>query len=191
MKMRLTPIEINLRDLPPEGRTFTYTRETGEMNKALEDLIEDRDYQVQLEIMPAGNSFNLHGTVKTAMGLQCSLCALDFSHPVNLKLNELLVPQKPMAKGDHMAKANHAHEWESEGPDYILMENDIFKAAEYVHEMIALTEPIRPLGKPDCDLGCENITEPMRKYLAKAADAGEKGVNSSPFRVLEKMKLKS
>jgi hypothetical protein len=57
--------------------------------------------------------------------------------------------------------------------------------------MIALAEPMRPLGKPDCETACENLTEPMRRYLAQNAGEGEKGVKSSPFQVLEKIKLKS
>lgn len=190
MKNRLNPIDIVLRDLPPEGREFTFTRETGELNQALKDLIQDNPYEVQLHITPMGNTYDLKGSVKAGLNLQCSLCAIDFKFPVNQSLHELLVVQKPMAKGDQQIKANHAHEWENQGPDYILLDSEVFRVADYIHEIIGLAEPIRPLGKEDCDLACENLTEPVKQWLGVGTKVPDP-IKSNPFQVLEKMKLKS
>src|SRR5665213_2123546 len=159
MKPRLSPIEINLKDLPAEGREFTYTEKSEELNEALADLIGKNPYEVTFTITPMGNTFDLKGILKTNMDLQCSLCAIDMKHPISVKLHELLIVQKPLAKGDQLTKTNHAHEWESGGPDYILLESDMFVVADYIHEAIGLAEPTRPLGKPNCDLSCENIPE--------------------------------
>ncbi len=188
MKHRLAPTEIALKDLPVEGRDFIYTRESGELNEALQDLIEDNPYEVSFKITPVGNAFDLRGQLKTGLNLECALCAIDFKLPVEQKLHELLVVQKPLDKGDHLTKANHAHEWEASGPDCILLETDMFQIADYIHEIIGLAEPIRPLGKPGCDTACENLTDDIRKWLQTGPDMP---VKAKPFQVLEKIKLKS
>lgn len=190
MKPRLSPIEINLKDLPLEGRDFNYTRESGELSEALRDLIGKNDYEVNFRITPMGNTFDLRGAVKTSLDLECALCAMDLKYTVNQKLHELLVMQKPLNKGEQLAKTNHAHEWESKGPDYILLDSDLFRVGDYIHEVIGLAEPIRPLGKPDCDISCENIPETVKKWLSNDQKAAE-SIKTNPFIVLEKIKLKS
>lgn len=188
MKPRLNPIHITLKDLPPEGRSFTYSRESGELTEILKDLIGQNPYKVEFTITPMGNAFDLRGSIVTNLDLQCSLCAMDLKHKLNEPIHELLVIQKPLHKGDQQTKANHAHEWNESGPNYIMLESDVFHVDEYVHEVIGLAEPIRPLGKPDCDLDCENMSESTRKWLI----AGEStDIRTNPFHVLEKIKLKS
>jgi uncharacterized metal-binding protein YceD (DUF177 family) len=191
MKPRLNPIEISLKDLPAEGRAFTYTRESGELSGFLEDLIDKNPYEVSFQIMPVGNAFTLQGQLTTGLNLACSLCAIDFKFPVKQKLNELLVVQRPMAKGEHQGKANHAHEWDDSGPDYILLDSGVFNVAEYIHEVIGLAEPMRPLGKPDCDIACENLPENVKKLLDPELAREQDPIKTNPFRVLEKIKLKS
>ncbi len=188
MKARLNPLFISLKELPPEGREFIYTRESGELNDALKDLIGKNPYQVEFQITPMGNAYGLQGSLNAESDLECSLCAIDFKHKFKEKLNELLVQEKPLLKGDQLGKANHAHEWVDNGPDCIMIESDSFDVAEYIHEVIALAEPIRPLGKPNCDISCENLTEDARKLLS---DGSTINIRVSPFKVLEKIKLKS
>lgn len=188
---RLTPTEINLRELPAEGRDYVYTSESGELRQALKDLLGNNTFEVRFRIMPMGNAFDLKGTLKANLDLQCSLCAIDFKFPVSQNLHELLLVQRPLAKGDQLTKANHAHEWESQGPDYIMLDSETFRVKDYVHEAIGLSEPIRPLGKPDCDVNCENLTEPLKKWLHDGSENIPDPIKTNPFHVLEKIKLKS
>lgn len=191
MKHRMGSTLIGLREIPQEGRDFSFSRETGELNKSLQDLIGQNAYQVTFKITPMGNTFYLKGQVITSMDLPCALCAIEFKFPVHLNLNELLVIEKPLGKGEQMTRANHAHEWEAEGPDYIVLPSEVFNVAEYIHEMVALAEPIRPLGRPDCDKACENLKDRVqREWLTYGKDE-ESSVKSNPFQVLEKIKLKS
>ena len=194
MKYRLTPIEIPLKDLPAEGREFVYTRESGELNAALKDLIQENAYEVAFRITPMGNTFDLRGTLKTSLNLACSLCAIDFKYAVEQKLHEILMVQKPLAKGEQLTKANHAHEWEASGPDYISLPHETFGVADYIHEIIGLAQPIRPLGKPDCDVRCENLSDSIRQFLGAGTGAGDGApdpLKAKPFQVLEKIKFKS
>ena len=192
MSLRQTPIHIGLKELPPEGREFIYTRASGELNSHLKDLIGNNDFEVHLKITPQGNMFDLKGHLKTSMDLQCSLCAIDIKHPVDMKLHEFIVINKPLAKGDLHSRANHVHEWEPDRPDSIILETDTFDVAEYVHEVTALAEPTRPLGKPDCEIACENRNDKVeRSWLSYGKEPAPGEPQSNPFQVLEKFKLKS
>lgn len=191
---RLNPLQINLKEIAPEGQDFSYSNKTAELTPTLKELIGSNPYSIELKITPMGNTFDLRGSVRTAMDLQCSLCAVDFNFPVELKLHELIVVTKKAAlgKGDHSTRANHAHEWETEGPECILLESDLFNIAEYVHEMVALAEPIRPLGKPDCSETCENwVNRERRPWLSYGDEpVSSEGIKANPFKVLENIKLK-
>lgn len=191
MKNRVNPTKIELRDLPADGREFVYNRETGEMNESLKELIQDNPYEVKFRMTPMGNTFDLRGEIATRLDLQCSLCATDYKLPVKQSLHELIVVQKPLHKGDQQTRANHAHELADSGPDYIVLTDEVFDAAEYVHEVIALAEPLRPLCAPEAEDGCANSKErPDRPWLSYGQEERDKGIRVNPFQVLEKMKLK-
>lgn len=192
-RLTLNPIEIVLRDLPPEGRDFEFTRESGELTGALKDLVGGNDYLLKFHLSPMGNTFDLKGTLTTKMDMQCSMCAEDFKQPVDLKLHEFIVIERAMGKNDQTTKANHAHEWESGGPDYIVLQSDTFNVAEYAHEAIALAEPIRPLCSPSAADGCANGgSRPEREWLSFGDGKNPKTeIKANPFQVLEKLKLKS
>lgn len=190
---RLSPLHINLKELPLEGQDFSYSRANGDLARVLKNLLGENDFNVQFKLTPMGNTFELKGGVSAAMDLQCSLCAIDFKYPVELKLFELVLVSKKTSlnKGDQQSKANHAHEWETQGPDYILLESDTFDVSEYIHEMIALAEPLKPLGKPDCDENCENLGEKTKRpWLSYGSEKGADLGKSNPFQILEKIKLK-
>ncbi len=187
---RTNPLTINLKELSAEGQDYNYSRESGELSPYLADLIGSNPYKIEFRITPTGNSYDLRGRLETVMDLQCSRCAGDFKYPIQIDLHEMIVMTPPMGKGDQQSRANHAHEWEAEGPDYIVLQNHQFSVVDYVHEMIALAEPIRPLGRPDCDENCENLAEGVqRSWLSIGTDDAFKAHN--PFQVLEKVKLKS
>jgi len=158
------------------------------MNDLLADLIGENSYEIDFRLTPMGNTFLLQGKLTTTLDLQCSRCAIDFKFPVERALNEVLLFGTQLGKGEQMVKSNHAHEWEAQGPDYILLESEVFFVPDYMREVIALAEPMRPLGKPDCDASCENLLQSeKRDWLSLDSSA----VHHNPFQVLEKMKLKS
>jgi len=190
MKNRANPTEIVLKDLPLDGRQFTYTRETGELNEALKDLIQDNNFEVRFNILPVGNAYSLKGEVKTGMDLQCSKCATDLSIPIKAKLNELIVVEKPMSKGDQLVRANHAHELQDSGPDYLMLENESFKVADYIHEVIGLAEPIQPVCPPENARECADALKNIQRDWLSVGDSAGQSIKANPFQILEKMKLK-
>ena len=193
MKTRQDAKLIVLKDLPAEGRDFEFSNESGELNSILKDLIGTNPYQFNFRITPQGNSFDLRGQLESKLDLQCSVCAGDFAFPIKLDLHELIVIERAIGKGDQMTKANHAHEWVEGGPDYMILSNDTFDVGEYAHEAIALAEPMRPLCAPERPSGCAQSSQKVeRTWLSYGeTDKEAAALRDNPFRVLEKIKLKS
>jgi uncharacterized metal-binding protein YceD (DUF177 family) len=191
MKKRLNPTEILLRELPPEGRVYEYTQDSEELTEALSDLIEKNPYFVRLCVKPIGNAFDVQGEIQTSLGLQCSLCALDFTFPVSQKFHEVLVIQKPLRQGDQNVKTNHSSEWNHDQPEGIYLETPTFDVCDFIHELVAVAEPIRPLGRPDCETACENRQVPVQRDWLSVDSNKSESVKNRPFGVLEKLKLKS
>jgi uncharacterized protein len=192
MKKRLNPTEIVLKELPPEGREFDYSNDSGELNDVLEDLIGKNPFSVNLSVRPIGNAYEIVGVAKSSYNLQCARCALDFKFPVVEKFHDVLVVNEPMHKGDQTVKTNHSSEWDPSQPEGVYLETHVFNVKEFIRELIALAEPFRPLGKPGCDEGkCENLAEiPEREWLS-ISSSKPVTIQNHPFSILEKMKLKS
>ncbi len=188
-KLSLNPVKVHLKELPLEGRRFEFSRESGEFNEALKDLIGTSPYSIDLQIKPLGNVFELRGQVLAKMPLECSRCAFDFDHEIKENLNEVLVIAEALPRSGHMSKVNHANELQVDGPQCTVLESDFFNMADFVHEIIALAEPIKPLGKPNCDESCENFIEFLASAQAKGISLGATTEKESPFSVLKNLKI--
>ncbi|MBT4762146.1 MAG: hypothetical protein HOO06_10645 [Bdellovibrionaceae bacterium] len=187
-KINITILALN--EVPLEGEKFTYTRASGELNEALSDLIKDADYTVTLEVFPfdADAGYQLRGEVHTEMPLSCSRCAIDFSYKVNCKINEVaFVGQEFEVKGDQSVKTPHfSQHHKTDDPETLFLDRPELNIGEYIHEVIALNEPMAPLGRPDCNEDCPNLQEAYKKgWIQKPEPEDKKG----PFDVLKKMSL--
>ncbi|MGE0764225.1 MAG: YceD family protein [Bdellovibrionales bacterium] len=187
--LALSPTVIYLNELPQEGRRFVYTEQTGELTPTLKDLIGKNPYRVEIEVKPMGNVFSAEGSIQTGLDELCSLCAIEFIQPVKEKFNEILVIQTSPHEG-HQARVNHSSELNLDGPECTELESDSFSVGDYIHELVALSRPIKPLGKSNCDNSCENYQEAVRKgWLTPENNKGFKPEN--PFSKLAKVKLNS
>lgn len=193
MKTRKDSTQIVLRELPADGRDFDFTRESGELNQFLHDLVGANPYHLKFHLRPMGNTFDLRGRLETSLNLECAVCGNEITQPIARDLHEFILIEPAMDKGDHTTKANHAHEWEDGGPDYTVLETDAFNVAEFAHEAVALAEPTRPLCAPEAPGGCGHRDElPKRDWLSYDGEAGPAAdIRSHPFQILEKIKLKS
>ncbi len=186
--------QVRLKELPKEGVQLEFHRETGQLNEILRPLIEDQDYHVQLHIGALDSLYSVKGTIRTQVVLPCSRCSVDGIHHINLEVNELLLTdQTPLGKGEITARVNHMADLSGTGPDVIVLPSSNFQVDEFIHELIALNQPLHPLSKPDCDEACENLLEAYAKgWLTQpGVDAAEFKVKSCPFEVLKKVKLNS
>lgn len=182
---------IKLNELPTNGEHYVFTSEDTHDSFApyFKDLIGDQKFHIEVDIKPVGNAYQLMGKIKTKMPLICALCATDIQHSVNVNLNEIILIDSTMAKNDHEARANHSSELSTDGPEAIMLENEAFDVAEYLHEMIALAEPIRPLGSPDCEVACPERDNAVQREWLTIGNNSDKLENTNPFGSLKDLKI--
>lgn len=186
----LQPTVVHLKDLPNEGRQYIYTDTSGELTASLQDLIGTQPYRVEIDIKPMGNAYLAQGTIQTGLNEICSLCAVEFVYPVKETFKEFLVVINPLSSKDHQARVNHSSELDLDGPECTELSSEVFQVGEFIHELIAVAAPMKPIGRPDCGPACENYQEAVQKGWLGAQDNAPLK-SESPFAVLKDLKLRS
>ena len=182
-----------LREIPSQGHCFEFSQDSGELDSRLKDLIGTNTYQVRIEIVPIGNAFELRGQLETQLDVHCSLCAEPLKHPINEILQDILLIQDTMSRAEHQVRVNHTTELAPDAPDYVVLTDDFFDLAEYVHEQIALAEPLKPVGSADCRLTCERFQAIERQGFLQqtGAEQDEFEKSKNPFQRLKNFKFNS
>jgi len=181
---------INLSDIGPQGDSFSLNRESGELNAILSDLIGENNYDIQMKITPKDHGFELVGSVRSQTPELCSRCGIDIQLKISKEFKELLLPKiKAPGIGEHYSRVNHYTDLHDEaGPGVIECDHLIFDAGEYLHELIALQIPARPVGETnevgDC-LVCGINTEKTKFGYEDSFPAQKE----NPFSALKNIKL--
>lgn len=190
--LRAYPTQISLKDLPLEGKDYTYSRESGELNQAFSDLLPPNEsYRVDLHIKPIGNAYEMTGTLKTQLSIGCALCGLDLPYPVQERIQEILIIADELPRDGHTAKVNHVTEL-IDGPSSQVLPSDMLDVAEFLHEILALSIPIRLTKDSSCDAGlCPEIKGAVTTGTLNLDPKANNGSTHKPFGILEGLKLKS
>ena len=140
---------------------------------------------MKFTIRPMGNAFEIRGQFWADMALVCSRCALDFKQKVSEKFHEILVIENELPRNGKLAKPNHTTELLNEGPFFSEVRSNTFDISEFLHEIIALAEPLSPTGKPNCDDSCEFYQQAIKEgWLSPEAEP----TANQPFKVLDQLK---
>jgi uncharacterized protein len=175
-------MKIRLNEIPEEGRSYDFNRNTSELNEVLRDLIEANAYDVSLYIKPLNSKdFAVNGQVKTHTHEQCSRCGEDFNLPITKKIKEILIPSQEQDRTSKYAKSTTLY---SEGEDEVSVSEYTklqFDLGEFLHEAIALEVPFTP----HCS-NCSNIES--EKTFSYDEKMGEE-TKPNPFQALKGIKL--
>lgn len=181
---------INLADISADGESFTLSRQSGELNTILNDLLGENDYNIEFRIQPLDQGFDLAGSVKSQTPELCSRCGIDIVIKINKSFKELLLPRlKAPQQGEHYSRVNHYTDLHEEGgPSVVECENLMFDVGDYIHELVGLQIPIKPVGetddKGDC-LVCGLNVETTNFGYDEALPAQK----NNPFAALKNIKL--
>jgi uncharacterized protein len=184
-------MKIRLNEIPADGREYDFDRESAELNDALEGLLRGNPYSVKFEIKPIGNAYEMRGSLATSLSEVCSKCGEDFELPVEKKLHEILVEEQEENRKTHSVHGNQSVDFFANGPSMTLYKNDVFDAAEYVHEIIALAEPFYPVcGSEGVCLHADEVSQILRKLDEEFAKADVPAAAGNPaFSVLKNIDL--
>ncbi|MBY0553439.1 DUF177 domain-containing protein [bacterium] len=175
-------MKIRLNEIPEEGRNYIFNRQTAELNPALQDLIQNNAYDVNLDIKPLNSKdYTVIGTLKTKTHEQCSRCAEEFDLPIDTKLREILIPHQEEGRTGHYAKSGVSMEDEDNTFAVTEYQSMQFDLGEYLHEAIALQVPFNPF--------CAECSKPENnKAFIYDEKMGEE-VKPNPFQALKGIKL--
>jgi len=170
------PTRVVLSEIPHEGRNYLYDQDGGDLNQALDDLIGDAPFKVDLHLKPIGNVYEIAGTILTERQLPCSRCGEDTKSEVKINLHELIVVEKERPRKSSSSHVSHSEE--ASGPFCNYISQPILNLGEFVHEQIAASEPYTIYcQRPDCEEIVIDKTEGFEKQ--------------SPFAILKDLKSRS
>lgn len=179
-------MKIRLSEIPEDGRHFSFTRETGELNRALKDILEKAPYKVEMTIRPLGNAYEMEGKIVTSLSEICSLCGWDLNLPLNKPFKEIMIEAPEIDRETHSVHGNQSVNFLSDTGSSTTFKDGFFDAAEFVHELVAISEPLYPAcGDPDC----EHLEEATQKRAELAAEFSRADENKSPFALLKDVEL--
>ena len=153
------PLSIQLKELPEQGRDFHFTRKSGELNQVLKSFAGDNPYDIQIHIRRSGPSYLIQGNIEVWLNLICSRCAVDFKYKLSKSFRESLVIQPKKSGGKKVIRLSC--NVRGDGEDFCAVLSDsLFSIGDFLRELITVEEPLRPLGKENCDSddSCENLT---------------------------------
>jgi len=183
-------MKIKLSEIPEEGSSYEYTRESAELNLILADLIGSESFNIQLFIKPLNTrDFILTGQIKTRTEENCSRCGDAFQFSVSKKVKEILIPKQEVDRTGKYSKSSVAISEQDADNDVVEYENNQFDVGEFIHEAIALEVPFAPMPatKPngDCTICERSPSKSKMLYDEKMSDE----TKTNPFESLKNIKL--
>lgn len=183
-------MKIRLNEIPSEGRSYVFNRESGELNSNLDDLIDSNAYDVDLFIKPIGNAYEMKGHVKTTLPEVCSKCGWDFELPMERGFHEILFEeQSDEHRKTHSVHGNQSVDFFAEGPSMTPVRGEVFDPGEFVHEVIALAEPFYPMCGEDKCVRIEEVRAIQSRLESEFQLAEEKTEGHPAFSVLKGINL--
>jgi uncharacterized protein len=183
-------MKIRLKEIPQDGRDYTFDRKSGELNDALSDLIGDHGYNVSLFIKPIGSAYEMRGQIKTTVHETCSHCGYDFELPLSRAVKEVLFEEQEAYRKTHSVQGSQMIDFSQDELSMTPIRGDILDAGEFVHEMIALSEPLYPVCGPDGQCLNAAEVEAIRRRLEEEAELAVETKKPNPFNALSGLDLK-
>lgn len=180
-KKTLYPTKVNLKDMPDDGESFHFSKSTGELDKALKDLIGQYDYVVDLQLTPAGNAYQISGNIKTKADLLCARCGRDTTIDINDNFHEVIVVMKEKPRSGH---SGHVGVNLIDGPYCNYATGYEFNLSEFAHEHIAAAIPYAPYCK------LEDCAEHFKKWQLALEEGFTDSTQNNPFSALKNITSK-
>lgn len=163
-------LKIDLKSLSGKGLDFYYDQQSEDLTKKLKSLIGENDYNIKIHICNEGHSsYVISGKIQTRLNLLCARCAYEFKKPINKEFKEKIFLQKQLTRKDKQTKINHFSDLMNR-EDFTVLESSVFDIGDFLHELIAVEEPFRPLGSKSCDddsFNCEHLENIKQKIRQK------------------------
>lgn len=176
---------LNLRDIPHDGESFSWTHQDTDLKNALFDLTKDHPITLTIRLMPLEQGADLRGEISTFLTLPCSFCASEIPVKVIEKFHEIIL----IGKKDKLNPEGETKLYiNSDNTEFQISETPNFNLGNLLREIILSNTPIQPKciekgGSPDVSPHCLADWD-YQKYTQETA------IKSSPFDILKNLKAK-
>lgn len=184
-------MKIRLRDIPEEGKSFSWNRQTAELNAILADLIGTTPHKAEFFIRPMNHrDFEMNGFIQTEAPDQCSRCGIDFNFKINQSFREILIPHQPEDRTGRYARVNHLSDVVDAGPSVCEYGSDEqFDMGEYLHEQIAISVPFNPAPEETPEGDCRLCGIKVKGKTFGYTEEMPEEKPESPFAALKNLKI--
>jgi uncharacterized metal-binding protein YceD (DUF177 family) len=187
---------IHLHEIPKEGKNWIYDESHREAKAALQDLLFENKFKVEVAIEPLGSTgtYNIRGEIKAQWPEDCSRCGDGFEYSASERFAHLLMPSMPSGRVDKTAKPNHVSDslTLAEGDaltEVFEYEGNSFDVGSFLHELVALAKPLIPAPELDSSGNCVACKICVKNKEFSYDESVE--VKKSPFAGLGALKLNS
>jgi uncharacterized protein len=182
---------IRLHEIPEEGKSYKYNTKTAELNKVLNDLIGQEQYETEFTIRPINSkNYELIGFIKTKTNELCSRCGIDFKFNVNARFKEILIAKSPEDRKGKYAKVNHVSDSPEISSDFAEYNPDFtFDIGEYLHEQVAICIPFNPAPQQNDNGDCSDCGDYVLNKTFSYDEQIPEEKPQSPFKALKNLKL--
>ena len=170
---------IHLNEISKDGESFSFSSRDQKMASALTDLLGNQKFNANVYIQPLGDAFDIVGKIETKLPLTCSFCAEEFLMDITANLREVAIVKtkaKISFSGHHLEDA-----------DYRELTSFDYDAAEFLHELVALNQPIQPRCSDKCKGLCPSCG--INRNNETCCCTEQKNDKPSAFSVLKNLKL--
>ncbi len=183
-------MKIRLTDISKDGHRYNWTRQTGEINSILADLIGSNTYEADFFIKALNSrDYEMTGRIVAKTPQVCSRCASEIDFPIDAKFHEILIPKQEQPRNAKYGKVNHVSDLHENGIEVSEYENLTFDMGEFLHEVIGLAIPFNPACMPTADGTPPKCGNPLtdQPFIYNEEMPVEKPQN--PFAALKNLKL--
>lgn len=184
-------MKIKLNEIPEDGRNYEFTRESGELNLILSDLIGDESFKIDFFIKPLNTKdFILTGQIRTRTEESCSRCGDSFKFPLSKKIKEILIPKQELDRtGKYIKSSVAVSESDDNDAAVVEYENNQFNVGDFLHETIAIDIPLAPMPETKANGDCVLCDKPANKSPLIYDENLSAEKKQNPFDSLKNIKL--
>jgi uncharacterized metal-binding protein YceD (DUF177 family) len=134
---------IDLKSIDENGKAFIFDRKSEGLKSSFDDLLGQNDFNIEIDIKPLGNTFQVKGYINSHSLDSCSKCGYEIDVPLKGSINEIIVIEKARPRNTQVSQSQQ--NFDSSGPSVTYVNDSTIDLFEFLHEMIAANLNLYPI----------------------------------------------
>ena len=169
---------IKLNEIPAEGLLLNVNQTDRKMAEALKDILADNPFEVEVNVMPVEQGYELYGSIKGVRELECSFCLSRFKKSFSEKFHDLYLKSKGKMSAFGLSDI-------SSNISIFPLTSFKFSLSHFLHEILVLATDFQIICQKDCHGLCHGCGSNLN--YEKCSCRLKKNQYEGPFSVLKKL----